>query len=327
MKRDSLIKIITFILALGVVGVFYLFINAPSPTILPQPFSITKGESVASISYRLKQNDLIYSDILFRFYLKMANQTQNIKAGYYVIPSRADMKTIIKLITTNHVASNGIFLIKEGDTLKEIDNNLHQQNILSASQTITDLKIQDFQVEYPNLFHNIPVTNSLEGFLFPDSYHLPQGLTPQEIIAIFLNNFSEKTKDLNISYDKLILASILEKEVKTEEDKQKVADILERRLQENIPLQVDASICYAQNQSFNDCQLTKESFNLDSPYNTYQNRGLPPTPISNPGLVSIKASLKPLPNDYWYYLTNRKTSETIFSKTLEEHELARKKYL
>jgi len=327
MKHKNLYQIIIFIFALCLVASFYCAINAPSAMILSQPFSISKGESIVSISSRLKQENLIYSDLLFRFYVKMINQAQNIKAGYYIIPARASMKNIIKLITTNHVTTDGIFLIKEGETLKEIDHNLHLQNILPESQTLADLKVKDFKSDYQNLFHDLPGDTSLEGFLFPDSYHLPQGLTNREIIIIFLNNFSEKTKNLNISYQDLIMTSILEKEVQTEMDKRMVADLLWRRLKENIPLQVDATICYAQNQSFDNCVLTKDAFNLDSPYNTYKYQGLPPTPISNPGLISLKAALNPLANDYWYYLTNRKTGQTIFSQTYEEHQQARQKYL
>ena len=327
MKHKTIIQTIIFFLALSLVGVFYLFINAPSSIIISQPFSIAKGESIASISSRLRQENFIYSDLLFRFYLKMTNKAQDIKAGYYLIPGRANTRTIVQLITNNQVAADGNFLIKEGDTLKDIDSNLHENNILNDSQVLTDLTIKDFNSNYEKLFKDILDNNSLEGYLFPDSYHLPQGLSEKEIVDAFLNNFSNKTKDLNIPYKDLIMASILEKEVQTEIDKRMVADILWRRLKENIPLQVDATICYAQNQSFSDCQLTEKAFKTDSPYNTYLYKGLPPTPICNPGLESIKAALNPLSNQSWYYLTDRKTGKTIFSKTYEEHSQARRKYL
>ncbi len=324
-----------FILALIVVASFYLLINAPSSIVTAQPFSISKGESLKSISLNLKQNDFIYSDFLFQFYVKFNGQATAIKAGYYFIPGRSSIRTITKLITDNQVDHDGNFLIKEGDTLQDIENNLHSKNILTNNQTLANFKIKDFNQNYPMLFQGAPLENSLEGFLFPDSYHLPQGLTEKEIIDIFLTNFSqkistEKILELNNGhsfYENLIVASLLEKEVKTEVDKRMVADIIWRRIKENIPLQVDASICYAQNKSFENCQLGERAFKIDSPYNTYLYRGLPPTPIDNPGAESLKAAFNPLTNDYWYYLTNRKTGETIFSKTLEEHETARRKYL
>ena len=335
MKRNSLVKIIIFIFALCLVAGFYLFINAPSSIIISQPFSIAKGESVASISSRLKQENFIYSDLLFRFYLKMVNKAQDIKAGYYLLPARTSMKNIVQLITDNHISINGNFLIKEGETLKDIENNLHQKSILDSSQKLADSKLNDFVFSYPVLFRGASLNNSLEGYFFPDSYHLPQGLKEKEIIDAFLNNFSQKLTQqelLNINnshnfYENIIIASLLEKEVLTEIDKRMVADILWRRIEAGMPLQVDATICYAQNQSFIDCQLTLEAFKIDSPYNTYLYKGLPPTPICNPGLESIKAALNPLPNQSWYYLSDRKTGKTIYSQTFEEHKAAKAKYL
>jgi len=336
MEQQSLVKILTFILAFGLVGTFYLLINTPSPTLLPQPFSIAKGESIASISSRLKQDNFIYSDFLFRFYLKMANKAKDIKAGYYLFPPRISLVNLINFITDSKNINDGNFLIKEGETLKEIENNLKQKEILLSSQSLNHWQIKDFSADYSALFQNVTPDNSLEGYLFPDSYHLPQGLSEKEIVDAFLNNFLKKLTQANLFqqdnfqhsfYENLIMASLLEKEVQTEIDKRMVADILWRRLKENIPLQVDATICYAQNQSFSDCQLTEKAFKIDSPYNTYLYKGLPPTPICNPGLESIKAALNPLPNQSWYYLTDRKTGKTIFSKTYEEHSQARRKYL
>ena len=335
MKRNSLVKIITFILVFGLAGAFYLFINTPSSIIISQPFSIAKGESIASISSRLKQENFIYSDLIFRFYLKMVNKAQDIKAGYYLLPARASIKNIVQMVTDNHVLADGNFLIKEGETLKEIENNLQQKGILLSSQNLADLKLNDFVFHYPALFRGASLNNSLEGYFFPDSYHLPQGLSEKEIIDAFLNNFSQKLTQqelLNINnshsfYENIIIASLLEKEVPTEIDKRMVADILWRRIEAGMPLQVDATICYAQKQSFIDCQLTKKAFKIDSQYNTYLYKGLPPSPICNPGLESIKAALNPLSNQSWYYLTDRQTGKTIYSKTYEDHLEMRQKYL
>ena len=335
MKRNSLVKIMTLILAFGLAGTFYLFINTPSSIIISQPFSIAKGESIASISSRLKQENFIYSDLIFRFYLKMINKAQDIKAGYYFLPARASIKNIVQMITNNHVLTDGNFLIKEGETLKEIEKNLQQKGILLSSQNLDQWQIKDFSSEHSALFQEITPDNSLEGYLFPDSYHFPQGLSSLEIIEAFLTNFEKKLNDdklleINNSYsfyENLIMASILEKEVQIEIDKRMVADILWRRLKENIPLQVDATICYAQNRSFIDCQLTEKAFKIDSQYNTYLYKGLPPSPICNPGLESIKAALNPLSNQSWFYLTDRKTGKTIYSKTYEDHLEMRQRYL
>jgi UPF0755 protein len=105
-----------------------------------------------------------------------------------------------------------------------------------------------------------------------------------------------------------------------------VADILWRRLDDEFLLQVDATICYAQYESFKKCSLNRDLFKLDSPYNTYLYKGLPPTPINNPGIESLKAVLQPKANNYWYYLTDRSTGNTIFSENYDDHLEAREKY-
>ena len=221
--------------------------------------------------------------------------------------------------------------------MSEIEESLKEEGLIDASSSLKNWKVEDFfQKKYLDIFSEIPQDVSLEGYLFPDSYHLPQGLEEKEILSIFIDNFASKiNEDLFFTikgqkrsfYDILTMASLLEKEVTDEVDKRMVADILWRRLDTDFPLQVDATICYAQYQSFKKCSLTVESFKIDSPYNTYLYKGLPLAPINNPGIESIKAALNPLANDYWYYLTDRTTGKTIFSKTFEEHSESRGKYL
>jgi UPF0755 protein len=334
MKQQSFIQIIIFLLSILIVFGFYFAISIPSPVIISQSFSIAKGESINSIGSRLKQENLIYSEWLFRFYLKLIGKAKSIKAGYYIFPPRPSLVEVINFITDSKNIHDGIFLVKEGDTLKDIERNLQNRNIINQNDSLESYLIADFINEYPLLFDGAPLNNNLEGYLFPDSYHFPPGLTTKEIINAFLSNFNNKIKenDINLTnkysaYENIIMASILEKEVIGDTDKRLVADILWRRLEKRMPLEVDASICYALTKSFNDCKLSKDAFKIDSPYNTYLYQGLPKTPISNPGLESLKAALNPLPNDYWYYLTDRKTGKTIYSKTYEEHLKMRQKYL
>jgi len=304
-------------------------INVPQDT-----FFIAKDEALKNVSYRLEKEGYIFSDFIFRLYIKITGEEKNIKAGNYIFSSSLSIKDVIKIITAN--AGNGAFLVKEGDTLREIELNLRNEKIVDSSFSLVKWQTNDFLTFYPEMLKSAPVNASLEGFLFPDSYNFTKGLKEQELIKIFLDNFYKKFKkeifylienQQDDFYKILVMASLLEKEIRSEEDKRMVADLLWRRLKSDLLLQVDATICYAQNKSFFDCQLIVESFKIDSPYNTYLYKGLPPTPISNPGLESIKAALNPLPNNYWYYLTDRKTGETIFSKTYEEHLKARAKYL
>ena len=173
----------------------------------------------------------------------------------------------------------------------------------------------------------------LEGYLFPDTYQINRGATLEEIIRKMLDNFDKKlTKELREeieNQDKAIshiiaMASLIEKEVRTVQDKKIVSGILWKRMENKIPLQVDATITYITDKKTTEIYL--EELEIDSPYNTYKKRGLPVGPISNPGLDSIFAAIYPEDSPYWYYLSTPE-GETIFSKTLKEHEENRKKYL
>jgi len=316
--------------------IFFFLVNKPNDFSNQKPFSVAYGENLVSVAQRLEQEEYIPSGLIFQFYTRIINKDKDIKAGVYTFSSPLSVKQILELITDNHTTQEA-FLVRPGDTLLDIERNLLEDRIISSDVSLERWKISDLSQDpaYRSLFQGAPENASLEGYLFPDSYHIPSGLPEEEMINIFLDNFAAQVSPIYLPsisrkynfYEILTMASLLEKEVQSSEDKAIVADILWRRLEIGMPLQVDAAICYAQDQSFQNCQLTVDSFKIDSPYNLYKNKGLPPSPIGNPGLESIKAALHPQSNDYWYYLTDRKTGKTIFSQTYEEHKAARRKYL
>lgn len=301
-------------------------------------FSVVKGENLRSIAERLEEQEYISSSFLFQFYVKLRGWEKNIKAGEYLFEPPLTVAHVARVIADGKlVDQNRNFLIAEGETLLEIERNLKEEGLIPEDSSLSQWSAGDFlEKKHWDVLAKIPADASLEGFLFPDSYHLPQGLADQEIVSIFVDNFVAKIgNDLFFEikeqgrsfYEILIMASLLEKEVRGEEDKRMVADILWRRLDTDFPLQVDATVCYAQFQSFQDCVLKSSLFQKDSPYNTYLYKGLPPAPIDNPGLESIQAAMHPLANDFWYYLTDRDTGQTVFSETYDEHLEAIEKHL
>ncbi len=336
MKQVQFIKISLFIIVCVLVLFFYILVNFSLTCQGECNFSIEKGENLKSIADRLRNQKFVSSSMLFQFYVKIKGQEKNIKAGDYSFISPLTITNITEIITNGKLTNNS-FLIAEGETMLEIEENLREKGLIDAFSSLKEWKTGDFlEKKYFDIFSEIPTDVSLEGYLFPDSYHLPQGLEEEEILSMFIDNFVAKTEnDLFFEikeqkrsfYEILTMASLLEKEVREETDKRMVADILWRRLDTNFLLQVDATICYAEFQSFKKCSLTRELFKLDSPYNTYLYKGLPPTPINNPGIESIQAALNPLVNDYWYYMTDRETGKTIFSETFDEHLESRGKYL
>ena len=267
-------------------------------------FSIEKGQGLFQIAKNLEEEGLIKNRYFFDFYVLIKGAQRKLQAGYYELSPSMAISQIAKKIISGDIAKQRV-TIPEGWTKSQIEERLG--------------------VKLPG--------ENLEGFLFPDTYEFPIGVSGEEVAAIMKENFEKKlTPDLREEIERqgktileiVTMASLIEKEVKTKEDKELVSGILWKRLENNIPLQVDATITYITGKKTT--KISLEDLMIDSPYNTYKYRGLPPAPIANPGLESILAAVYPKSSEYWYYLSTPE-GETIFNKTLEEHNYAKAKYL
>lgn len=282
-------------------------------------FLIRRGENLRSIIRNLYDQKLIRSRIAFFLVVKQLGIEKKIQAGDFRLSPSMDAFKIAETLT--HGTLDVWVTIVEGLRKEEIAHLIGKELDIPEIEFIKAAK---------------------EGYLFPDTYLIPKNAGAETVIRIFNENFKKKfnqqlveqaKRNLNLTQDQvLILASLVEREAKYDTDRKKVASILVKRLKNNWPLQVDATVQYAvgyqaiektwwkKNLTFNDLKI-------DSPYNTYKNTGLPPAPICNPGLASIKAVVEADPNiDYWYYLSD-KTGKTHYSKTLEEHNRNIEKYL
>ncbi len=285
-------------------------------------FSIRKGEGSRGIALNLEKAGLIRWAPMFRIYVLARGIAGDLKAGEYLLsPSMSIPEIADKFIKGEAIKIN--ITIPEGFTVKQIEERLG--------------------LELPG--------DNLEGFLFPDTYQFSFGFSGEEAAKKMQDNFEKKmTEDLREEIERqgktifeiVTMASLIEKEVRTLEDKKLVSGILWKRLAINMPLQVDATIAYILRAGVQEGEESKLSSSpgtavwdfdemrreiaagkkVDSPYNTYKYPGLPLGPISNPGLKSIQAAVYPENSDYWYYLSTPK-GETIFSKTLKEHNIAK----
>lgn len=310
----------------------------------PQEVFIRSGMGPIEIGRALQREGIIRSPHLFAFYTILRGTSLRLQAGYYDMSPRMPLWLVAERIAEGDVAVRR-FTLQEGWDLRAIASALEREGLavredffLATGQPATFkqdprylVHTRDINEEVPML-QGLPEGASLEGFLFPDTYFLHRGASTDDIVLAFLREF-RRSWDMHIapsvpedrdSLDILILASLLEKEVRGMEDKRMVADILLRRLKEGIPLQVDASVQYATGR--NAIRTPREDTLIDSAYNTYAASGLPPAPISNPGLESIRAALDPLPNPYWFYLS-APDGETIYSRTYEDHLRAIAQYL
>jgi len=289
-------------------------------------FSIEKGEHLREISLNLEEQGIIRSSYLFRLLTLISGKQSKIMAGNYAFTSPISINRVLNDITTGN-GNRQKTVIFEGWNLRDIASSFQTEDLFEITGYPGQIT-SSFDFEFDFLKEK-PKNISLEGFLFPDSYEFSKEDSLKEIVFKMLENFSLKTKKFRKEaekqdksfFDVLVMASLLEREVKPIEDKKIVAGILWKRLKNGWPLQVDACLTYLTGNPA--CNGDKE---IDSKYNTYKYRGLPLGPICNPGLESIEAALYYEDSPYWFYLS-AKTGETIFSKTLEEHNLNRYKYL
>ena len=296
-------------------------------------FLIEKGQGVFQIAKNLEKEGLIKNRLFFDFYAYLKWSQHKLQAGKYELSPSMDVSEIAKKIIKGEIFQIKI-TIPEGFTLKQIEETL---SLSLQRPVLCQYLVSDFKGEF-DFLKDIPDETSLEGFLFPDTYYIKELElnNDEEIKNIFkkmLINFDKKiTSDLrqeiseqNKSIFQIVtMASLIEKEVKTLEDKKIVSGILWKRLKVGMPLQVDATINYITGKKT--IKISEQDTQIDSLYNTYKYRGLPPGPICNPWLESIEASLYPESSEHWYYLSTPE-GETIFSKTLQEHNIAKDWYL
>jgi UPF0755 protein len=287
---------------------------------------IKPGESFKLISDKLKKANLIRSETIFKLYSLATGQSHQLKPGKYVLAANISIPDLLKELIKGPPQISAT--IAPGMTLKEVDDKLSSLGVIEPGDLI-NFKIGSLKDDYPWLGR----AESLEGFLFPDTYNFFPGADSDLVIKTLLDHFALKALPYFEDNDTLLktinLASLLEKEVPDYSERRLVAGILVKRLSVNMPLQVDATLIYNKCAGrFAKCPALKEKdYKTDSLYNTYLHTGLPKTPICNPSFEAIIAALNPQESDYWYYLSDPETQKTIFSKTLDEHNDNRAIYL
>lgn len=292
-------------------------------------FRIARGDGFKKIAAGLSQESLIKSIAVFKLYTFLTGKAQDFQPGVYEVGTTMSVPEIVGLLTRG--GKNEVTVtVPEGSTLKDIMGFLAEAGI-AKDKDLSSYVPGTLAATYPFLER----AESLEGFLFPDTYRFRPDASSDEVLAVFLSTFEQKAWPLLQGkrdwYETLILASLLEREVPDFTDREIVAGILLKRLARGIPLQVDATVNYVKcGGAPRGCPsptVTRADLKIASPYNTYQHLGFPPTPISNPGQSAIQAARDPEASPYLFYLSASTTKETIFSRTLDEHNANRLKYL
>jgi UPF0755 protein len=331
MLKKIIYWVLLILFLIGIAGAVYI-VNVVNT--LGSPVLITKNTS-----FQVKENENNWEDIIknlkdqsiisktegLDFYIAFRRLTP--KSATYNITPNMNTDQVIKMISRGILTRPEVTItIPEGSDIYEIGDilesglNFNREEFIKATNNFDKTKYDFIE------------NNSLQGYLYPDTYRFFDNSTPEEVIIKMLNNFQKKalsslkSNEKLSAYQNLILASVVEKEVSEFKDRKLVAGIFINRLDKNMKLQSDATVNFITQSGRS--QSTLDDLKIESPYNTYQIVGLPPTPITNPSLDSIKATVEYEPNEYYFFLTSRDNPpKTIFSKTFDEHIQAKKQYL
>ena len=320
--RYILILIIVGVLIIaGGLGAIYLVPNTFAQDDGTQVLVIEKGQTGTEIADMLYERGLIRSTQGFKLWLYLSGTNDKLQTGHYQIPNKVTVRELISLLQEGHVESIRV-TIPEGYTVGDIAIVLEKNQIMKAKDFLAEAKTY---VPYPYMKGTKPATYPVEGFLFPSTYEIPVGATPREVIQMMADEMNRyltpavkkqiQAQHMSI-HDFVTLASIVERESLFDADRPTIAGVFKKRLAHGIPLQSDATISYVlgyakENVTIGDTQL-------QSPYNTYVSKGLPPGPIANPGKKSLDAVLHSENTDYLYFVAD-KEGHNHFSKTYEEH--------
>lgn len=301
-------------LLVGIILIFSTFFVVNSATAnFPENSAITigEGESLDVIGRTLEAGSYIHSSFLFKLLAEHLDVDVSIKAGTY---------TFSEPLTTHDLI---LELVKGSGDHKGIRATFPE-----------GFRVRDFALYTDTLFTNEELSHidANDGKLFPDTYYVSPDEEVDSLVKRMHERYEETIRPLRAKITErgytedevIILASILEREANDETSMRTVAGILENRLRDDMPLQVDAVFEYYTGKS--SAELATDDLMTDTPYNTYTNLGLPPEPIGNPGLMAIQAVLNPLPSDFYYYLTG-KDGKFYYAKTHEEHVRNKARYL
>lgn len=326
MKKNTLLKIIFIvIIALLVFGI-YSFITIDEVNLKDGiKITIQEGSGTKSIANTLKKNGIIKNSSAFVLFIKQKEATASLKPGNYVFgPGKVDFDSILQSLLKGNQIESILVTIPEGYTVKQIATLLDKKGLVEEEKFLEYATNMELPYDYIEKGDDY---RQLEGFLYPETYSIPVNYTEKEIIKTMLDQFDKVwTEDYQAKADNLgynvkeiiTIASLIEREARVDHERKTISSVIHNRLKIGMLLQIDATIQYLLPEQKE--RLLYKDLEVDSPYNTYKYKGLPPTPIASPGKACIEAALDPEETPYFYYRTKAVgNGEHHFSKTLEEH--------
>ncbi len=309
------------------------YLRRKNPNISETSVKILANTTIEEISKVLYENELISNSYWFMFEAKIYKYPDTLKPGTYSISSNMSNTEILDLLTADKSSEKTLkFTIPEGFTIEQIAQRLEDEKIVSQGDFLKAISERSYDYEF---LKNVPQDTKypLEGYLFPDTYTVREGVTPEEIIIMMLNRFEKVTNQyiqqddasLYSFHEVIAIASIIEQEAQASEERPIISGVIYNRLREDMKLQMCSTIQYVLQKRKS--ALSYDDLEIESPYNTYLYAGLPVGPICSPGEESIKAAFMPEQNDFFFFvLKGDDTGTHSFSKTASEHAYNKNRY-
>ena len=296
--------------------------------------TIPDGAGAQEVAKILFENKIIATKSEFLNQVKRQDAEQKIKSGIYVITTGTKPADIVNLLISGPNAPGSGFVVPEGYTVSQVADLVQDYFGISRDDFLNQAKASNYVADYPFLAGAVDANDSLEGYLFPKTYTFTESnVTADTVIRAMLDQFETETADLNLDAARItlnkrynlnltneqiiIMASIIEREALTDDDRPKVASVFYNRLHDDMYLQSDATLAYSLGREATADDLSTMT---SDPYNTYAFKGLTPTPICSPGYASIKAAMEPATTNYYYFWIT--SDEHVFSETYDEHQQA-----
>jgi UPF0755 protein len=318
--------VLGLLLVVGVLGAIYFIYAAATggerEQVSEAKVEVVKGDTLSSVAEKLKRAGVIDSAFMFKMEARVGGYGTKIKTGEYTFAPDTDSDLILQKLTAGEAVPTLKITVPEGLDLEETAREVAGQSDVS----IAAFEGAARRTDYGYGFLEDSGIKSTEGFLFPKQYEFEEDTTAPQMVTRMLEQYLLETQTLDISganerlglteYDLVIVASLIEKEAASPEERPLVASVIYNRLRKDMPLQIDATVLYALDHPKEELALA--DLKVDSPYNTYENTGLPPGPICSPSRQSLEAAINPTETDYLYYVLKAGGEEHVFTNNYNE---------
>lgn len=331
--KKLLVIIIVLAVIVGGTLIFYSYVAGPidKNNTTSTFVTIDNGSSTGEIGNQLKEKGLIRNESIFKLKSRIGNYDGNYIAGTYKFNKAMSMKEMMDFIKEGKTAGK-VFQVIEGKTIDKVAEQLEKEGIINKKEFYYEVEHGDFDYKFMKYLPKGPTR--LEGFLFPNTYEVAENATAHQVVDIMLKGFDntvteeyyeEAKKQGKTIFEVVTMASIVEREASKSEEKPKVASVIENRLKVDMPLQMDSIISYIKKED--KIRATYSDIEVDSAYNPYKNKGLPPGPICAPGIEAIDAALNPAETDYLYFVASPNLDGTnVYSETYADFLKDREKF-